>query len=661
MNSSKTDTVTEERETAAEGPAVATPLADTPAASAPAEGPAPDPSDDKRRPPGHSGSLPYMPALDGLRALAVLAVLFYHADFTWARAGFLGVDLFFVISGYLITALLLNESRRSGTISLLRFWKRRALRLLPNLMVLLAAIAVIAPLLAPDQNSRLQGDIGAALTYVSNWRLVLQDQPYFQAIGRPPILQHLWSLAVEEQFYLLWPLLLTFGLRKGRKPQKMIKWVILAAAASAAAMAIMYTPDVDQSRLYYGTDTRIATILFGVALAFVWRPGQKSLAPKWYVSTCKDLLGLAALVALAVCVTIWNEFDAFLYRGGFVMVAALGAVGVAITSRPGPVLGWSLGNGLMRWIGKRSYAIYLWHWPVFMLTRPQIDIPLDGPALFALRLAITLWLAEATYQAVERPLRTGALGRTWARLKNGFSQRSPRMVLGSVVVFSFPVLTMGAVLAGTAVPRKSPEPETAGLLQEEETVVSSTASEGDAKPVFGQMVITEAEPPPPEDPAAPPAPPPAHVTAIGDSVMLMTNEALANRFDSAIVDAGKGRQAKDVLATVRTLKDAGQIGDVAVIHMGTNGVIRKGQLEELMTMLADVPRVFLINVKVARPWESLNNELLAANIDRWPNASLIDWKRVASEHPEIFYSDGVHLRPEGIGLYVEMIAGQVLD
>lgn len=606
-------------------------------------------------------SLPYMPALDGLRALAVLAVLFYHADFTWARAGFLGVDLFFVISGYLITALLLNESRRAGKISLLRFWKRRALRLLPNLMVVLAAVAAIAPWVAPDQNSRLRGDIAAAITYVSNWRLVLQEQSYFEAIGRPPILQHLWSLAVEEQFYLLWPLLLAFGLRKGRKPQKMIKWIIAAAGASAVAMAVMYSPQADYSRLYFGTDTRIATILFGAVLAFVWRPGQKAVRPKWYVGTFKDLVGVAALVALAACMTIWNEFDSVLYQGGFVLVAALGAVSVAITTRPGPVLGWSLGNGLMQWLGKRSYAIYLWHWPVFMLTRPQVDIALDGAPLFALRLAITFWLAEATYQAVEKPLRSGALGRHWSNLKSGFSDRSPRLVVTSVTVFSLPVLVMGAVATGAIVQWDVPESEAAPLLEEEETVVSTTASTEQARPVFGEIVITDAGPP--EEPAE--APPPASgmprlLTAVGDSVMLIANEELANRFDNAIVDAGKGRQAEDILNTVQSLKDRSQLGDVVVIHMGTNGVIRAQQLEELMEMLKDVPRVYLLNVKVARSWESLNNELLAANIDRWPNATLIDWKAVATQHPEMFYSDGVHLRPEALGLYVEMIAAQVL-
>lgn len=603
-----------------------------------------------------------MPALDGLRALAVLAVLFYHADFPWARAGFLGVDLFFVISGYLITALLLNESRRAGTISLLRFWKRRALRLLPNLMVVLAAVAAIAPLAAPDQNSRLRGDIGAALTYVSNWRLVLQDQSYFEAIGRPPILQHLWSLAVEEQFYLLWPLLLAFGLRKGRKPQKLIKWIVIAAGASAIAMAMMYSPDGDHSRIYFGTDTRIATILFGAALAFIWRPGQKAVKAKWYVGTFKDVVGAAALVALAACVTLFNEFDSFLYQGGFVMVAALGAISVAVTTRPGPVLGWSLGNGLMRWLGKRSYAIYLWHWPVFMLTRPQVDIALDGVPLFALRLAVTFWLAEATYQAVERPLRSGALGRSWTKLKSGWAERSPRLVVTSVATFSLPVLIMGTVATGTIVEWEAPEPEAAPLLEEEETVVSTTATTEAARPVFGEIVITDTAPQPPQAPSetAPASGMPGLLTAIGDSVMLIANEELANRFDNAVVDAGKGRQAEDILQTVQARKAAGQLGDVVVIHMGTNGVIRADQLEQLMATLADVPRVYLLNVKVARPWESLNNDLLASNIHRWPNASLIDWKSVATEHPEMFYSDGVHLRPGSLNLYVEMIAEHVL-
>ena len=203
----------------------------------------------------------------------------YHADIPWARGGFLGVDVFFVISGFLITALLITEWRRDAWLDVIYFWKRRALRLLPALFVVLVGVWAAVPLLAPDQGWRIQGDVRAALAYVSNWRLILQHQSYFEAAGRPPLLQHLWSLAVEEQFYLVWPLVLWGALGLRRRARRLVLWILAAAAGSAALMAALYHPGTDPSRVYYGTDTRAGAILLGAALACVWSPWRSKRAP----------------------------------------------------------------------------------------------------------------------------------------------------------------------------------------------------------------------------------------------------------------------------------------------------------------------------------------------------------------------------------------------
>ena len=309
---------------------------------------------------GDRPRLAHIPAIDGLRALAVASVFAYHADVGWARGGFLGVDVFFVISGFLITALLLAEWRRDAWLDVVDFWKRRALRLLPAVLVLLVGVWVVVPLLAPEQGGRLQGDVRAALTYVSNWRLIFEHQSYFEAAGRPPVLQHLWSLAVEEQFYLVWPLVLWAGLAVRRTARRLVWWIVAAAVASAALMATLYEPGTDPSRVYYGTDTRAAAILLGAALACVWKPAATKRPPRRAGRVILGLAGLASLGGLAWCVTTLHQFHDSLYRGGFLGVAGLSAVLIAVVAHPAtPFIGAVLGSRPLVWLGKRSYGIYL--------------------------------------------------------------------------------------------------------------------------------------------------------------------------------------------------------------------------------------------------------------------------------------------------------------
>src|SRR3954464_4268744 len=252
--------------------------------------------------------LSYLPGLDGLRAFAVIAVLLYHADLSWIRGGFLGVEVFFVISGYLITTMLLTEWHQQGRINLVGFWLRRARRLLPALYLLLVVTLVFAIVFLPGEVARLRDDALAAFAYVTNWYLILGEQSYFETVGRPSLLQHLWSLAVEEQFYVLWPVLLTLMLRFWRRRVVVIA-TLGGAIASAVWMAILYRPDVDPSRVYYGTDTRATGLMIGAALAFVWvpsqfqrRPGQEAtpLAAIGMLPLLLDVVGVAALSGVMV-------------------------------------------------------------------------------------------------------------------------------------------------------------------------------------------------------------------------------------------------------------------------------------------------------------------------------------------------------------------------
>jgi peptidoglycan/LPS O-acetylase OafA/YrhL/CubicO group peptidase (beta-lactamase class C family) len=358
---------------------------------------------------------PYLPGLDGLRALAVIAVLLYHADLTIA-GGFLGVESFFVLSGFLITALLLSEWRQTGRVDLGAFWLRRARRLLPALFLMLVGTLALASIALPDEIAKLHADLFAALAYVMNWYLVFSQQSYFDPMVRPSLLQHLWSLAIEEQFYLLWPILFGVGMRYLR-PSGVLRATLAVSAASMGLMALLYQPGADPSRIYYGTDTRAGGLLLGAALALAWTPTQSSRSSSRLAGGWLDLAGVAALGALLAGYIWLYDYHPLLYRGGFALVALATATTIVAATHPRArwlpqVLRWRP----LRWIGLRSYGIYLWHWPIFMLTRPYQDVPIDGLPLLALRLTIVVGLAELSYRLVELPVRHGALERAWRAL-----------------------------------------------------------------------------------------------------------------------------------------------------------------------------------------------------------------------------------------------------
>src|ERR671913_947665 len=421
--------------------------------------------------------LPYSPGLDGLRAFAVIAVLLYHADLAWIPGGFLGVEVFFVISGYLITALLLAEWHQKGTINLKDFWLRRARRLLPALYVLLVVTMTFAVVFLPGEVAGLRADVIAAVGYVTNWFLIFGQESYFESVGRPSVLQHLWSLAVEEQFYVIWPIVMAVGLGLGatRLRRRRVLIVTLAgAAASAVAMALLYAPGVDPSRIYYSTDTRATGLLCGAALAFLWSPGEKygplesrhrrlKLAGRsrfrrrwgWTAPLLLDVVGFAALGALVWFCLNLGEFQPFLYCGGLALVGLATTATIMALVHPHALIGSRFfGSAPLRWGGGRSYGIYLWHWPVFMVTRPDLDVPIDGLPLLALRLTTTVVLADLSYRYIETPIRRGALERAWRTLREarGALRRRLRLQWAGALV---PILASCALL-GVAVAEAEP-------------------------------------------------------------------------------------------------------------------------------------------------------------------------------------------------------------
>ena len=591
-----------------------------------------------------SGFIPPIPALDGIRAIAVIAVLLYHADLLWAPGGFLGVEVFFVLSGFLITALLWSELVATGGLGFRGFWSRRARRLLPALFGLL--IVVLAAFLIgwPHEVASIRGDVAAAFTYSSNWYLIGVKHSYFQTLGRPSPFGHLWSLAIEEQFYLVWPVVLALLFYKVRR-QKRVAWIIGGGAlASAIAMWVLYS-SADPSRIYYGTDTRASGLLIGAALAVVWRPW----IPGYRTRIGPRALELGAVAAVGVLVWAfwrWDEFTSFTYRPGIQLVALASAVLVAASVHPETKLRAILGFKPLQWIGRRSYGIYLWHWPVFVVTRPTLDLGWSSGPTLVLRLGLTLLIAELSFHYLEEPIRRGALGRIGRRLvaraRSSKVQRR-RLQLGWAGA-TMALILVGGLLIGGVVSAPTPALSAAqlGLLPSPSIAPVSTEQPDTTRPALSSG--------------------PLKVTAIGDSVMVDTKPALRAAIPGIYIDALVGRHVSGAVPLLQNLKSHNILGNVVVIHLGTNGAFRAQDFDAIMAVLADVDRVVFVNLRVPRRWETPDNRTIAAGVSRYANAVLVDWHNRWREcGKNVFWSDGIHPTPSGAACYARMVAAAAVQ
>ncbi len=616
-------------------------------------------------------TLPMMTGLDGVRALAVIAVLLYHLEVGWLPAGFLGVDVFFVVSGFLITSLLVADIRRFGHFDVKRFWVRRARRLFPALILVLIGVVAFTAAVMPDELRRLRGDVLAAVGYVTNWALIYSDTSYFDSMARPPLLRHLWSLAVEEQFYLLWPLAVAAGWALLRRRMLSIVW--LGALLSVTLMALLYEPLSDPSRVYFGTDTRAVGLLIGAGLAFVTTPTRLVRPAVGRRRALTELAGWAGLAGLAAWMLLGSEFTSAMYNGGFLAVSLASAALIIGAAAPTSV-SRLLSIPVLGWIGRRSYGIYLWHWPVIMVTRPQLDVTVDGWALDAARVAITLALAAASYRFVERPIiEKGVAG--WMR---GLLTPRPRPtralagVGGLAVVASFV-----AVLVVAPTPLEGPPSAVAGTTPVAATTSTTAAplvmalpDAGATRPevvaapvelpVAAAGTVTANVPGPATLAGAPnrrrPSPEPAAVTAIGDSVMLGAADALRQALGETLtVDAEVSRSFATGADMIGQLAAAGDLGEIVLVHLGTNGPVDAELFDTLMANAEPADRVLAVTVRVPRRWEGQVNETLTAAADRWPDLELIDWKATSDDRPELFVEDGVHLTDAGRRVYAALV------
>ena len=626
--------------------------------------------------------LPYMPGVDGLRAVAVIAVLLYHANFGWIPGGFLGVEVFLVISGYLITSLLLLEWLRTGSVDLKDFWIRRARRLLPALFVLLTLTATAAMIFARDALYRMGEDVLAALSYSTNWVMIFRQESYFEAFGRPPLLRHLWSLAIEEQFYLVWPLVFTVGMFLLAKHSRGLRTtvarflgiVVVGIVASTALMWFLFVPFEDPSRVYFGTDTRAAGLLVGVALAFVWQPWRFNGLLQRRGTIALNIAGFTALAFLLLDLLRMAEFDSFLYRGGFLVTSLLTAVVLAVTVHPQGALNAVLGTKPLVWVGKRSYGLYLYHWPIFMLLRPGIDVMWPTWVTLTVQFSLTFAVAEASYRWIEQPIRRRGF-KTWLGWALGpLHRRSPQAAAAWPIVAAVFVigLTIGLVRGGSAPPlaeavAASAEggnqlvddgaaPPTNGATNRSNLSEGSSDAgitiNGDS--ADGELTIDDIAQKRADE--APRTVESTRSILIGDSVMLGAKLGLEDSLgNTALIDGKVSRQMKHAASIFEDLDAKGYTPEVAVIHLGTNGPFHSDSLDRAMEALSGVERVYFVNSAVPRRYEGEVNATIAEGVQRWDNAYLIDWNRAAERHPEYFVSDGVHLTTAGIAAYGRML------
>jgi peptidoglycan/LPS O-acetylase OafA/YrhL len=558
----------------------------------------------------------------------VLAVFLYHAGVGWMPGGFLGVDVFFTISGYLITSLLLAEYRRAGHIGLGRFWARRARRLLPAVGVLIAVTMVVAAIVEPDRIDALRGDAIASLAYVANWHFIYAQEPYFDQFQRPSLFLHLWSLSVEEQFYLFWPLAFAAGMTIfGRR--RLIVGVLAGAIGSMILGWALFNPD-DVSRVYYGTDTHAVGLLIGVALALCWNPRDlRREKPSRWLGPTLDALGVVGLAYLVLSFVQVHDYDLALFHGGYLWLALFTALVLAAAAHPAARLGGLLGQAPVLWLGLRSYSFYLWHWPVLALTRPGLDVSLPRGILIPLQLLAVLVLAELSYRFVEIPFRRPRRGsdQTGEWLRYG----RPAL-LAAVLAIVFAVGWSGIVGGGGG----------------EIAAGATPASRAESAVVKPQPLPARVSP------ANPNLPP--RIVALGDSVMIGAKERLAARLGRRFsMNAKVSRQADEFVALARRLHARGGRIDALIIQMGNNGPLYSEEMEALREATRGVGELFLVNDLAPVSWSEESDEKLAEAAETWPHTELIDWHSVVDGHQDSLTWDGLHLTPAGAGAYARLI------
>jgi len=573
----------------------------------------------------------YIPAIDGLRAIAVIAVVLYHLGISWIPGGFLGVDLFFVISGYVITRLLLDSIQERGGLDLRDFYMARIRRLLPPLLFMIVVTSIVIGIWAPDTTKKFLTDTPFSIFGGMNWWLVFNEQDYFESSGRPPLLQHTWSLAVEAQFYLLWPLILLLVLKYFGKKVIPAAALIIAAISGITLMLVSLQIDAGNtskvSHIYFGTDTHSIGLFLGAALAVSWIPQNFNLQVSRRAQDFIDAIGIFGFIGILATFALIDESDPTLYRIAFPLAGVFGTAILISIVHPASRFAPLLRNKILLWIGERSYAIYLWHWVIFQILRPQVDIDGESWALFLLRILLVLAMADISLRLVELPIRSGAVSYWFSGLKYRTKAVRKKQKLTVTFIAALIVLTSATVSFSAIIRTDAKNQELAQALKDADKPVL-TPPENDGKP---------------------------GIWVTGDSVILGIRHLLEIDHPIAIINARVGRQAPELLEVMR--RDALLAADSPVVfNLGNNNALTRPQVVAIFEAVKGAPKVIVVNTAVPRPWREGNNQLISEISAMYPNVSLVRWDQISAGRPEYFAPDGVHLVPAGARAYVAAIA-----
>ena len=569
----------------------------------------------------------HIASIDGLRAIAVTAVVLYHLGISWIPGGFLGVDLFFVISGYVITRLILDSINQSSALDLRAFYAARLRRIYPAFIFMVVCTVIFIGVWAPEAIKRFLSDLPYALTGSINWLLVARHQDYFEAIGRPPLLQHTWSLAVELQFYLIWPIILLTVLKYFGK--KNIARIALLIAIISGVTLFLVSLQLDQSNaqqvshIYFGTDTHSLGLFLGSALAVSWIPQNLSADIEKRAQDVIDAIGVIGLLGLITAFLFIDESNASLYRIAFPLAGIFGCLVIISLVHPASRFAPLISSAPFRWIGQRSYGIYIWHWVIFQVTRPSVDLTGQSWALYLARVLLVLALADISLRWVEIPFRQGMV-QNWFR---GMKYRSAKVKLRQQLSIAISIIAVLAVTSSISVQaiNKADQIAQTQVTQPED----EAASQEDLGSTTGLWVT-------------------------GDSVILGIRSKLESKEHISLINARVGRQAPELLAVMRVDQSSVPSSPV-VFNLGNNNALNEQTVRDIFEVVKNQPQVIVVNTSVPRAWKDANNAIISKVASGYPNVRLVDWDRVSKDRPELFAPDGVHLSPTGSDVYVDLV------
>ena len=602
----------------------------------------------------------YLPSIDSLRALAVLAVIIYHVDVNYLPGGFLGVDLFFVLSGYLISSLIIKEFRKTGTVNLYNFYIRRARRLLPAVYFMITVGLVVMVLFNEVLLRKSHLDAIFGYIYSSNWWYIFHKLDYFDSFGAQSPFKHLWSLAIEEQFYMIFPLLflLVNGKKKSKdgtyKLNKNFLYVVLGLILVSLIAHILLFDINNISRIYFGTDTRAFSLLVGVVGAILYpmeRLHSKVTPQQNMIYSVVSLVSIATLITVMVYT---SEYNTWLYRGGFLLVAILGLIVIISSGKQHTLMSKLLSFKPVVFIGKISYSLYLWHFPILVLTTPVSEIGNPNIIFVILRVILTFVLATASYVFVETPIRKlgfkNYINVIFKKLKK--RPRKSRKVYAGVAGLVSILFLMG--IFGKSVPFISTafvkEMETNKETQfvnngnnkdnNQEKSSDSNKDNKDNKDNKEDKNNSDKKY--------------SSVLVMGDSLTVDIGEKFQELYPGAVIDGKIGRQLYVAVEEAKSYSKYNNENSAIIFQLGTNGPFTESQIEELVKQF-DKADIYFVNIKVPRAWEKTVNAALKETQEKHSNVKIIDWYSVANSTKDLFEPDRVHLNQTGIAEMVTLI------